>query len=118
MYLSVSLPRVEGADLRPWVPPEHSLVISSAQYATRGEEEKQTAGDNTALDWEPASFLTLEWEAAAQMSKQKLRVRHYPSVKLAFLTINPGAFQIDGFCIQMKRLQYINILLNLQVERC
>lgn len=77
MFLSVSLPRVEGADLRPWVPPEHSLVISSSseqQSATLREEGKE-ASSGSALDWDAASFLTLEWEAAAQMSMQKLRVR-------------------------------------------
>ena len=30
MHVMLSLPTVEGTDLRPWVPYEHSLVISSA----------------------------------------------------------------------------------------
>jgi hypothetical protein len=74
MYLSLSLPRVEGADLRPWVPPEHSLVISSTQHPTKGHEAHTHQPEKTALDWDAPSFLTLEYEAAAQMAKQKLRV--------------------------------------------
>ena len=72
MFVSLSLPRVEGADLRPWVPPEHSLVISSVhdappqQSAEDGASKGNTAGS--------ASLLTLEWEAAAQMARQKLQV--------------------------------------------
>ena len=79
MYLSVSLPRVEGVDLRPWVPPEHSLVISSEQYSAELRPQDVGAGDGSALDWEAASFLTLEYKAAAQMSKQQIRVHVQPS---------------------------------------
>ncbi|KAK9908805.1 hypothetical protein WJX75_003140 [Coccomyxa subellipsoidea] len=75
LYLSVSLPRVEGVDLRPWVPPEHSLVISSEQYSAESRAEGEGSGDGSALAWEAASFLTLEYKAAAQMSKQQIRVR-------------------------------------------
>lgn len=77
MFLSLSLPRVEGADLRPWVPQEHSLVISSAHHPVVKRECGYPAEpqEKSALDWEAPSFLTLDYEAAAQMAKQKLRVR-------------------------------------------
>ena len=73
MFVSLSLPRVEGADLRPWVPPEHSLVISSVHDAPQREagEDAGGGGGNAAGS---ASLLTLEWEAAAQMAQQKLQV--------------------------------------------
>ena len=70
MFVSLSLPRVEGADLRPWVPPEHSLVISSVHDA-----QEQADGGGNAAGQGSASLLTLEWEAASQMAQQKLQVR-------------------------------------------
>ena len=82
MYLSVSLPRVEGVDLRPWVPPEHSLVISSEQYSAESRAEDGEAGDGSVLGWEAASFLTLEYKAAALMSKQQIRVHTQASSSL------------------------------------
>ena len=60
--LKLSLPWVEGEDMRPWVPREHSLVISSADNAS----------PDTART--PASLLTMEWAAEAEMSRQKLQV--------------------------------------------
>ncbi len=77
MALSLSLPRMEGTDLRPWVPPEHSLVISSARHPLRaGEasEEGEGRADGGA-EGAPASFLALDWRAAAGMARQKLQVR-------------------------------------------
>ena len=78
MYLSLSVPRVEGADLRPWVPPEHSLVISSARNpaASQGRDASKPDEDSSnVLNWDSASFLTLDMETAAQMSFIKLKVR-------------------------------------------
>ncbi|KAK9834254.1 hypothetical protein WJX81_000411 [Elliptochloris bilobata] len=83
MALSLSLPRMEGIDLRPWVPPEHSLVVSSARSALRtggtdgGGPHPDLAGgpDAGAADGVPASFLAIEWHGAAGMAKQKLQVR-------------------------------------------
>ena len=73
MFVSLSLPRVEGADLRPWVPPEHSLVISSVHDAPQQPQpgEGEDGGGNAMGS---ASLLTLEWEAASQMAQQKLQV--------------------------------------------
>ncbi|KAL4443584.1 hypothetical protein ABPG75_011321 [Micractinium tetrahymenae] len=51
MFVSVSVPRVEAKDLRPEVPPEQSLVISSAHKA---------------------SFLMLDWAASPGMAHQAL----------------------------------------------
>ena len=87
LYLSVSLPRVEGVDLRPWVPPEHSLVISSEQYSAESRAEGEGSGDGSALAWEAASFLTLEYKAAAQMSKQQIRVHTQAPCSLLLLCI-------------------------------
>ncbi len=78
MYLSLSVPRVEGADLRPWVPPEHSLVISSARNPAAGqgaESSQPDEGGSNALNWDSASLLTLDMESASQMSLIKLKVR-------------------------------------------
>ena len=79
MHLSLSVPRVEGADLRPWVPPEHTLVISSARNPARsgkgGSAGSKTGQDSSnVLDWDSASFLTLDMHTAAQMSVIKLQV--------------------------------------------
>ena len=78
MHVSLSVPRVEGADLRPWVPPEHSLVISSARNpaASQGRDASKPDEDSSnVLDWDSASFLTLDMETASQMSFIKLKVR-------------------------------------------
>ena len=78
MHLLLSVPRVEGADLRPWVPPEHSLVISSARNPARSGISEGSRGSHdgsNVLDWDSASFLTLDMETAAQMSVIKLKVR-------------------------------------------
>ena len=77
MHLLLSVPRVEGADLRPWVPPEHSLVISSARNPARSggtEGSSESRDGSNVLDWDSASFLTLDMETAAQMSVIKLKV--------------------------------------------
>lgn len=74
MALSLSLPRMEGTDLRPWVPPEHSLVISSARspLRDRGAGGAPGAGVDDGI---PASFLAMQWHAAAGLAKQKLQAR-------------------------------------------
>ena len=74
MHLALSLPRVEGADLRPWVPPEHSLVISSGGGRARALPSRASADGSAAAERGTASLLTLEWEAAAGMASQKLKV--------------------------------------------
>lgn len=78
MHLLLSVPRVEGADLRPWVPPEHSLVISSARNPARSggpEGSRESHDGSNVLDWDSASFLTLDMETAKEMSVIKLKVR-------------------------------------------
>ena len=60
--LGLSVPRVVGEDLRPWVPPEHALVISSGQLA---------GGEAVGA----ASFLTVDWAAGRGMAEQNVRVR-------------------------------------------
>ena len=67
MHVALSLPRVEGADMRPWVPPEHSLVVSSG--GGQKAAPKQATDDRG-----PASLLTLEWEAAGGLTQQRLKV--------------------------------------------
>ena len=87
MHLLLSVPRVEGADLRPWVPPEHSLVISSARNPARSgghEGAKDDHDGSNVLDWDSASFLTLDMETAAQMSVIKLKVRLFVSTDHCF----------------------------------
>ena len=76
MHLSLSVPRVEGADLRPWVPSEHSLVISSARShaASSSDAAKPGQDSSNVLNWDSASFLTLDMHTAAQMSVIKLQV--------------------------------------------
>ena len=64
--LGLSVPRVVGEDLRPWVPPEHALVISSGQLAG-----KDAVG--------AASFLTVDWAASPGMAEQHVRVRTFSS---------------------------------------
>ena len=61
--LALSIPGIVGEDLRPWVPKEHSLVISSGQLA----QQDSSVG--------AASFLTLDWAASAGMAEQHIRVR-------------------------------------------
>lgn len=74
MALSLSLPRMEGTDLRPWVPPEHSLVISSARSPLRAGAAGGPPGAGVD-DGIPASFLAMEWHAAAGLAQQKLQAR-------------------------------------------
>ena len=77
MHLLLSVPRVEGADLRPWVPPEHSLVISSARNPARSgaaEVSRDSQDGSNVLDWVIASFLNMDIETDAQMSVIKLKV--------------------------------------------
>ena len=63
--LQLSLPWVEGEDMRPWVPREHALVISSSDQAS----------DSTRT---PASLLTMHWAAEAELARQKLQVAPTP----------------------------------------
>ena len=76
MHLSLSVPRVEGADLRPWVPSKHSLVISSVRSHAAGSADAAEPGQDSGnvLDWDSASLLTLDMHTAAQMSVIKLQV--------------------------------------------
>lgn len=62
LSMRLSMPWVEGEDTRPWVPKEHSLVISSADAAADGART-------------PASLLTLQYAAEADMARQKIEVR-------------------------------------------
>lgn len=90
MHLLLSVPRVEGADLRPWVPPEHSLVISSARNPARSGRPEASRGSHDAsnvLNWDSASFLTLDMETAAQMSVIKLKVRSLQCLTTVLTTI-------------------------------
>lgn len=64
--LQLSLPWVEGEDMRPWVPREHALVISSADSAPDAART-------------PASLLTMQWAATAELAHQKLQVQLLPS---------------------------------------
>ena len=76
MHLSLSVPRVEGADMRPRVPPEHYMVISYARSHPAGSADAAKPGRDSSnvLDWDSASFLTLDMHTAAQMSVIKLQV--------------------------------------------
>ena len=80
MHLALSLPRVEAIDLRPWVPPEHALVISSEHTDSDGSHKVAEQAKNVA--WPPPadspahlmkpSFLTLEFSANTRLAKQKV----------------------------------------------
>lgn len=80
MHLALSLPRVEAIDLRPWVPPEHALVISSEHINSDGSQRGTEAAKNVA--WPPPadspahlmkpSFLTMEFSASPRLAKQKV----------------------------------------------
>jgi hypothetical protein len=89
MDLSLSLPRMEGVDLRPWVPPEHSLVISSARRVlaagepgAAGQPAPRDEGVDVAADGVPASFLAMQWRASAGMARQKLQVGLAPDPRV------------------------------------
>ena len=60
--MGLSIPGIVGEDLRPWVPKEHSLVISSGQLAS----QEGSVG--------AASFLTMDWAASAGMADQRIKV--------------------------------------------
>ena len=90
MHLALSLPRVEAIDLRPWVPPEHALVISSEHTNSDGSHKDAEQAKNVA--WPPPadspahlmkpSFLTLEFSALPRLAKQKVSaVVNLPSVQ-------------------------------------
>lgn len=80
MHLALSLPRVEAIDLRPWVPPEHALVISSEHTNSDGSHKVAEQAKNVA--WPPPadapahlmkpSFLTLDFSAIPRLAKQKV----------------------------------------------
>ena len=80
MHLALSLPRVEAVDLRPWVPPEHALVISSEHTNPDGSYRHAQQAKNVA--WPPPanspahlmkpSFLTLEFSAQPRLARQKV----------------------------------------------
>ena len=79
--LALSLPRVEAVDLRPWVPPEHALVISSEHTNPDGSYRAAQQAKNVA--WPPPSnspahlmkpsFLTVEFSAQQSLSRQKVK---------------------------------------------
>lgn len=80
MHLALSLPRVEAIDLRPWVPPEHALVISSEHTNSDGSQKASEPAKSVA--WPPPpdspahlmkpSFLTMEFSASPRLAKQKV----------------------------------------------
>lgn len=74
MFVSLSLPRVEGTDARAWVPEEHSLVICSA-HASAGGAGEASAADGDGGSIVKPTFLTLQYEAHDRMAQQKLQVR-------------------------------------------
>ena len=80
MHLALSLPRVEVVDLRPWVPPEHALVISSEH--TNPDRSYKHAQQAKNVAWPPPanspahlmkpSFLTMEFSAQPRLARQKV----------------------------------------------
>ncbi|KAK9819963.1 hypothetical protein WJX72_004515 [[Myrmecia] bisecta] len=75
-HLALSLPRVEAVDLRPWVPQEHSLVISSAPIAAAAQSQGTSSSASTKVDTDrKPSFLMLEYHAEPGMTQQKLKMR-------------------------------------------
>lgn len=90
MRLALSLPRVEAVDLRPWVPPEHALVISSEHTNPDGSYRAAQQAKNVA--WPPPSnspallmkpsFLTVEFCAQQSLSRQKVNLLLLSSLKL------------------------------------
>ncbi|KAK9815130.1 hypothetical protein WJX73_008307 [Symbiochloris irregularis] len=88
LALRLSMPWVEGEDTRPWVPKEHSLVISSADAAADGART-------------PASLLTLQYAAEADLARQKIEVRlQRPTVsaEMSFM-LAVTSFFVPGFAL-------------------
>ena len=71
MYLSLSVPQVQATDARPWVPEEHSLVISSAHASM---DSPASSKEITKPDKLKPSFLMLEFEQHPAKVLQKIRV--------------------------------------------
>lgn len=96
MSLRLSLPWVEGEDQRPWVPREHALVISSADSASDAART-------------PASLLTMEWQATAELARQKLQVRAMPVIA----HISEGSIQSvapSGACTAADMLSTVSVI--------
>ncbi|KAK9858457.1 hypothetical protein WJX84_002370 [Apatococcus fuscideae] len=75
MYLSLSVPQVQATDARPWVPEEHSLVISSAHTSMDGHGAANEALQKPhAVPRLKPSFLMLEFEQHPARALQKIRV--------------------------------------------
>ncbi len=72
LYLSLSVPQVQATDTRPWVPEEHSLVISSAHASMDGKSGATEAAAKS-HQLKP-SFLMLEFEQHPERALQKIRV--------------------------------------------
>ena len=77
--MGLSIPGIVGEDLRPWVPKEHSLVISSGQLA----DQDSSVG--------AASFLTMDWAASAGMAEQEVKVRRAVSTPASELCRLPAS---------------------------
>ena len=71
MYLSLSVPQVQAADQRPWVPEEHSLVISSAHTSM---DAPDGAGNSKPSQTLKPSFMMMEFEQHPVRALQKIRV--------------------------------------------
>ncbi|KAK9864527.1 hypothetical protein WJX84_002714 [Apatococcus fuscideae] len=71
MYLSLSVPQVQAADQRPWVPEEHSLVISSAH--TSMDLHDGPAKGKASPTLKP-SFMMLEFEQHPAKALQNIRI--------------------------------------------
>ena len=109
MRLSLSLPRVEAVDLRPWVPPEHALVISSEH--TNPDGSYRAAQQAKDVAWPPPSnspahlmkpsFLTVEFCAQQSLSRQK--VKHTSPLLLQgcihFCISVTGNFSLAACCV-------------------
>lgn len=82
MYLLLSVPQVQAADQRPWVPEEHSLVISSAHTSL---DAPDGAGKSKPSQTLKPSFMMMEFEQHPARALQKIRVSVLP-LTISFVT--------------------------------
>eukprot|EP00884_Botryococcus_braunii_P010315 jgi/Botrbrau1/19285/Bobra.0073s0028.1 len=81
MGVRLSIPRVEGLDRRPWVPKDHSRIISSevtSDVSSSSPPQASSSGQVSQVgegDPAPLTFLVLEWSVDRGFFNQSLQLR-------------------------------------------